>query len=1035
MDPNKVDPALLEREKELIEVPLDPMAPIKRLPYWLRMPTLAWMCYAWWQDYTTPYVPGEPQKAIWFTLILFVVTLVLSELLRPKPNIEDARPAGLGDFQFPTATEARVQPLIWGRNKISGPNVVWYGDLFQEAIREKVKTGLWSSTTVTKGFRYNVGVQFGICRGPDAALTRIWNGDTQVWSGYLNTDGATADINLPNQYGGEDLGNGGLTSTVEFYTGSTTQAVSPYLALHQDAGAGTNRTPRYTGCCYLVARGLGTTAQGAYLGNSTSVKPWSFEVERYPAIFSGQSAGQHKIGQECNPMNVLYEILTNDEWGFGFPSGDLDLTSFKSASDTLISESNGFSMVLDRVISSSDLIKEIQRQIDGVVFLDHRTGLWTVKLARADYVIGSVPQLTDSNVKSVDDFTRGSWEDTTNTINVKYTKRETDGSGNVQYKDSFAPAQDMGNALISGGGTVSTMKANVGEVSFPGVKTSALANNLAWRELRGQSYPLARCKLTVNREFWDLTIGDVVAWTNTALGFTQLPMRITGIDYGKLTDNKIVIQVVQDVFEFAAATYGDPSDSLWDPPASTLADFDDQVVMEAPYKLVTGDPAFAGDPWVGKIFAAAGRTGSAVQFEITQRNAVGSPAGSFADAGTVISFMRIGALNADLAAGTALPTSTITIKPDASNQAQLQEAFSASPSTTDLGVDLVNMILVNNEFMFVTSASNNGANVDLNTVYRGVLDTVQGNHSADDEVYLVFVGSGVSDASIANTNQCDVKLVAEDAQGRFTGTTTTNNFTFNKRTERPYPPGYAVYNGSSLVRTNAFNTPDLEDNGSGENGQQFAVDWSRREYDNTNEITALYNDNFFGIDPSTEYQVRVFVDPSGSNTEIASSPFAWQTGSGTVQVPRNEILEHAEAGTEIRVQIQARHDSPKDATVLTSRYTMIHDVVPTTVNSGLFYLGGNLRASDISNAYSVATAGVHTVRIGAAYGSSDVQVRINGGSWTNIILAGGTSGATASLSISDTIEVRHTTNQTPDPQFVEIENPSATRVAYGTFSS
>ena len=47
-----------------------------------------------------------PQKAIWVTLLLFVVTIVLSELLRPKPDIEDARPAGLGDFQVPTTTEA-----------------------------------------------------------------------------------------------------------------------------------------------------------------------------------------------------------------------------------------------------------------------------------------------------------------------------------------------------------------------------------------------------------------------------------------------------------------------------------------------------------------------------------------------------------------------------------------------------------------------------------------------------------------------------------------------------------------------------------------------------------------------------------------------------------------------------------------------------------------------------------------------------------------------------------------------------------------
>ena len=42
---------------------------------------------------------------------------------------------------------------------------------------------------------------------------------------------------------------------------------------------------------------------------------------------------------------------------------------------------------------------------------------------------------------------------------------------------------------------------------------------------------------------------------------------------------------------------------------------------------------------------------------------------------------------------------------------------------------------------------------------------------------------------------------------------------------------------------------------------------------------------------------------------------------------------------------------------------------------------------------------------------------------------------TASLSISDTIEVRTISSETPDGNFVEIINPSAARVAYGTFSS
>jgi hypothetical protein len=50
----------------------------------------------------------------WVTLILYAALFVLSELLRPKPDLENAKPAGLGDFQFPTASEDRYVPIIWG---------------------------------------------------------------------------------------------------------------------------------------------------------------------------------------------------------------------------------------------------------------------------------------------------------------------------------------------------------------------------------------------------------------------------------------------------------------------------------------------------------------------------------------------------------------------------------------------------------------------------------------------------------------------------------------------------------------------------------------------------------------------------------------------------------------------------------------------------------------------------------------------------------------------------------------------------------
>lgn len=983
----------------------------------------------WWFDEPTP---GVVRADIITTLIVAIVLVVLSELLRPKPNIEDARPSGLGDFNFPTATEGRVVPLIWGRVRLDAPNVVWYGDLSQEAIKETVKTGLWSKKKITKGFRYFVGMQLAICRGDgDVTLLRAWIGDDEVFSGTV-TGGNRFDIDKPTLFGGDDYGTGGVQATVDFYDGNSSQVVSPYLddASRQRVTVATTPTaPRYTGTCYLVARRMTSAApqasdQGAYLGNSTSIKRWSFEVQRMPALFSGQTSGQNIIGgADANPINVIYELLTNTEWGFGFAATDIDVgavSSFKSASDTMISEANGFSMVLDRQRRASDLMQELQRQISGLVFLDQTTGKWTIKLVRDDYTLGTLPALNDSNVKEVRDFQRGSWEDTTNQIQVKYNKRDDD------YKESYALAQDMANAQIRGGGSVSTVDIVQAQVNYPGVKKAALANQLAWFDLRAHSYPLARATLIVDRTFWDTKIGDALRWTSPALNFVDLPVRVLRMDFGRLEQNEIKMDVVQDVFRSAAASFGDPPSTGWSPPSVGLVAFPaaQQFAIEAPRAIVVRDPDFSGDDNISRIFAGARRQGGEVAFQITQRNASGTPGGSYAVDSEVVGFALIGQLDANLGAGVANPTATISLNSTPDAQSILEAAFDDNATLGDLGQDLVHLILVNDEFMLVSSASNGaGTDVDLNNVYRGALDSVQQNHTAGDDVFLVFVGAGLSASNLVTTNNVDVELRMRSSSAVFAGAVTTISYQNAKRTIRPYPPNAPLYNAGSTP----YATPDLEgDGGPGENDFRVDVSYRRRRYNTSDEVQELLAD--FTPLASTEYQLRVFVDPDGANTEIASSPFAWQTGTTAIQVPRLEILDIAAAGTEVRFQIQARHDILSE-TNLTSRSSMIHDVVPTTVNSGLFHLGSDIGTGP-SSAYSVASAGVHTIAIGAAMTLANAQYRINGGSWVTIV---GTSATTASLSVSDTIEVRvDAGTYTPDPNFVYIDNPSATRVAYGT---
>ena len=63
------------------------------------------------------------------------MSVIVSAMLAPKPP--QPRAAAIGDFDVPTAEQDRAIPVIFGRVWITGPNVVWYGDLKVTPIKKK----------------------------------------------------------------------------------------------------------------------------------------------------------------------------------------------------------------------------------------------------------------------------------------------------------------------------------------------------------------------------------------------------------------------------------------------------------------------------------------------------------------------------------------------------------------------------------------------------------------------------------------------------------------------------------------------------------------------------------------------------------------------------------------------------------------------------------------------------------------------------------------------------------------------------------
>lgn len=970
---------------------------------------------------------AHPQRrGFWITLLVYAVLFVLSEFLRPKPNIEDAKPAGLGDFQFPTATEDRVVPLLWGTIQVKGPNVVWYGDLIQQPITEKIKTGLFSSETIIKGFKYKVGIQFAFCRGPVDELLRIWIGDDLVFDGSV-THGNTLTIDEPDLFGGDDLGNGGVVGTLRFFAGTANQAVSSYLDDFQLEGS---KTPAYRGTCYLAP-----SADPIYIGNSTSIKPWKFELRRIPnGLGLPDVQAEVNGGNDANPANVLYEIFTDTDWGLGQPTSAIDTTSFEDAAEVLATEGNGFSFLLDREMKTIDLVDLVEQQISGKVFFNIVEAKWQIRLARADYDIDTIPVISEANAIAIKDFTRGSWEDTTNIVRAKFNDRAN------EYQGTFALAQDSANIALQNGVNVSTT------VNYPGVKDAALANQLAWRTLRTLSYPLAKATFIMDRSFYATNPVDVFAFTSTKFGLTKLPMRVTRVDLGDLENNQVTLDCVQDVFFFQVGSFGDPGDTGWGPPQDALLPFlsAEQLAFEAPRGFVSRSPDTTGFPPM--IWAGARRRGPEVAAHIVERHSSGTPSGNFSQTADTFQLLFIGELLNSLASGQATPTSTITITNSPDTQADLIAAFDRArdelsnepPTIEDLGENLVNLVYVwdgtnDGEFMLVRTAVANGANVDMQTVYRGVLDSVQQSFDAGDQVFLVFAGGNVG-GPIPETNNVHVKLLPFSLSDEVDVASATQiAFTMNRRVRRPYPPSRISIGGTQWASTVSLE----QTNPGGDDAKGFSVSFLRRDYrvgNGLSEIPPLTTDaqtldSSFPAANNTKHDMQVRNDPNGTNTLLHTDTAI----AGTANNQNRTRILHEAGGTlptRLRTVTNATHDESGDVG-LASRQSLTHDFNVTSELTGQFQFG-DLDTNVVSALYTATVAGTYNFTIGTAFPTTgDVEYRLNGGGFVTLIPQGSMSGSIVGVAVSDTIEIRHTSTDTGALTHLQMNAAGAGQDAWG----
>lgn len=715
---------------------------------------------------------------IWFTLALFVVSFIITALLAPKPEFENARAGTLDDVQFPRATENAPIPLVLGRVRIKGPNTLWYGDFETVAITERVKTGLFSKKTVIVGHRYFLGLHLGLTLGPNVDLVEIYLDEELVWNG--DTAGAATtniSINKPSLFGGHKSGGGWVSSGL-YYNGNFNQTVDPYL----EGVIGAGEVPAYNGMSHIVFN-------KAEIGEQNNLRPFAFVVESYTNALNLSDNGTVNSGLDMNPMEAMYQIMTDTWRGLGIDPVNIDILSFQQAGEVLHGEGNGVSIAVSNESDGKKVIQEILRQCDGIMYQDPETGKIQVRLIRQDYVVDDLPSFNESDIVTVKSFTRTTWDEVRAQVKVMYPQRDRDS-------ERVAISQDM--AVVA---TIGKLLTNT--ISFPFCFDTQLATDLASRERAQVSVPLFRATLQLNRNANSLRPGDPFVFSWDKYGIDQLVMRVQRFDLGELVDGRIVVEAIQDSFAVSDTLFAAQPPSSWNEVITSPTDIAVSRVIEMPafftHKLDTPIPD--GSPGFIPLAVRAGSASTGYQVAAFHGPAGETEADATFDWG-YIPYQGSGLLSVEYDRLEGFVSGKDTTTGLSMNSV---EGVFLNNTTSAIVNDFDGIILVNDEFMaFEATIDNGSGNWVITNIHRGLFGSQIATHAVGSRVYSVPVeafGDGNFDDGVVNqlSNFRFMDIAGGTTQDITEGLADTGNPGSKTNNTTPVRPGNLLLDGSRAL--------------------------------------------------------------------------------------------------------------------------------------------------------------------------------------------------------------------------------------------
>ncbi len=442
----------------------------------------------------------------------------------------NAQPSTTPDYtglQIQTAVNTLPIPIVWGMSKLA-PNVIWYNNFQTSYGSGGGKGGLFGDSSSSET-TYSASVILALCEGEIAGINQIWKGQSLYTLSEL-----------------------GLSS----FTGAVPQSAWSYVADSYPSQA-----LGYEGTAYVCAANYA-------LGDTATLDNHNFEVQglRYATGYgqlrynssdaTGSGSGYAFV--DADPALIAADFLTSAQFGVGFPSASIDATTLYSSEGGNNASYQTYCRAVGLALSPALTDQEqassiLQRWLQ----LTNTAAVWSGGLLRfipyGDGAVTGNGVTFTPNVSPIYDLGDDDFKLEHNEDPLQVSRSDPFAASNV-WRLEIAERNNAYNLT-----TVESRDQNAIELYGMRIAPTVTAHEICDQDVASISgqlmlqravYIRNTYKFSLSWEYCLLDPMDLVTVTDSVLGLTKAPVRITEIE----EDEDGFLSVTAEEFPLGTAT-------------------------------------------------------------------------------------------------------------------------------------------------------------------------------------------------------------------------------------------------------------------------------------------------------------------------------------------------------------------------------------------------------------------------------------------------------------------------------------------------